>query len=204
MSGILFIVSGPSGAGKSTISTRLRAEFPELTDSVSYTTRAPRGEERDGVDYHFVDAETFQRMIDEDEFVEWAEVHGNRYGTAAHTITQALGARKNVLFDIDYQGATSLRAIFPDAVTTMLLPPSIEELERRLRERNTDDNAVIERRVEGAYAEIQQAGAFDYVVVNDVLEEAADEIRAIYLAAKSTLRQQRETLRERFDIDVER
>lgn len=203
MSGILFIVSGPSGAGKSTIAARLRAEFPELQVSVSYTTRAPRGQERDGVEYHFVDTATFQQMIDAGEFVEWAEVHGNRYGTAAHTVTRELEANRNLLFDIDYQGAASLRAIFPDAVTTMLLPPTIEELERRLRKRNTDDDAVITRRVEGARAEIQHVGAFDYVVVNDVLDDAADELRAIYLAAKRRPRQQRALLRERFDVDVE-
>lgn len=203
MSGILFVVSGPSGAGKSTVCGRLLAEFPELGLSISYTTRAPRGKEQDGVDYHFVDVPTFQKMVSEEKFVEWAEVHGNYYGTAFQAVEEQLDSGRSVLFDIDYQGAASLRRVFNDAVTLMLLPPSMEELERRLRGRETDKDAVIAERLVNARIEIQQVGAFAYVVVNEDLEQSYDEIRSIFVASRCELKRRKQAVCDRFQFKID-
>lgn len=203
MSGILFVVSGPSGVGKSTVCTRLREEFPEISLSISYTTRAPRGGEVDGVDYHFVDVATFQAMVRDQCFVEWAEVHGNFYGTAFSAIEAQLKDGRSVLFDIDYQGAASLRKVFPDAVTLMLLPPSMDELERRLRGRDTDAEAVIAQRLLNARVEIAHVGAFDYVVLNEDLERTYDDIRSIFVAARSRRVMQKLMVRARFGVQMD-
>jgi|SRR5690554_316818 len=203
MSGLLFVVSGPSGVGKSTVCTRLREEFPELALSVSYTTRAPRGAEVDGVDYHFVDKQKFQAMVRDGKFVEWAEVHGNFYGTAYSEVEGQLKAGRSVLFDIDYQGAASLRQVFREAVTLMLLPPSMEELERRLRGRNTDPEEVIAERLLNARVEIGHVGAFDYVVLNEDLERTYDEIRSIFVASRCLRTMQRAMIRARFGVGVD-
>lgn len=185
--GLLVVISSPSGAGKTTLCRRLMAEFPNLKFSVSYTTRSPRPNEKNGVDYVFVDQDTFQRMIDAGEFAEWAEVHGNRYGTTRAAVAEALDGGRDVLFDIDWQGGRQLNAQFAqDSVLIWVLPPSIEVLEQRLRRRATDDPEVIERRLRMAKAELQNYGIYHYVVVNEDLERAYDDVRAIYVAAHLT------------------
>lgn len=183
--GMLVIVCGPSGVGKSSLCHHLLERYPRTRFSVSYTTRAPRGAEREGVDYHFVEGATFERMIAERQFAEWAQVHGNFYGTARAAVEEALGAGLDLLFDIDYQGARQLREAFPEAISIMVAPPSWSELERRLRGRQTDSEEVILRRLDKARHELSQFEAFDYVIVNDDLERAEARMRAIYQAAEA-------------------
>ena len=181
------VISSPSGAGKTTICKKLMEEFPNLKFSVSYTTRKPRPGEKNGVDYVFVDTETFQRMVDTGEFAEWAEVHGNRYGTTRSAVKEALEGGKDVLFDIDWQGGRQLKAQFEqDAVLIWVLPPSLHVLEDRLRRRATDDPEVIERRLLTAKLELQHYGNYHYVVVNEDLVQAYGDVRAIYVAAHLT------------------
>jgi guanylate kinase len=182
--GLLLVVSSPSGAGKTTLCRRLCEEFPRARFSVSFTTRKPRPGERDGVDYHFIDGERFRTMIAADELAEWAEVHGNHYGTGMDAVRQALRGAGDVVFDIDYQGGRQIRARFAaSAVTVFVLPPSMRELEARLRRRATDSPEVIARRLEKARQELEHYGEYDYLVMNDDLEQAYAELRAIYLAA---------------------
>ena len=181
--GVLLVVSSPSGAGKTTLCNRLRQEFPSLGFSVSYTTRAPRKGETAGVEYHFVDQPEFQEMIARDEFAEYAMVHGNMYGTSSRLAVEALEQGQDILFDIDYQGGRQLRAKFPeDVVLSFILPPSIKELERRLRGRGTDSDEVIERRVRVAREELRHYPEYDYLIMNDDLDQAYDALRGIYLA----------------------
>lgn len=180
--GQVLVVSAPSGTGKSTLVNRLLAEFPNLTFSVSCTTRAPRAGETDGVQYHFKTRGEFIRLKDQGFFAEWAEVHGNFYGTPLPAVRQALDQGRDVLFDIDVQGAAQLRASFPDGLFVLLLPPSREELLRRLRGRGTDSEETIARRMGNALQEIERARDFDYWVVNDQLDAAYDRLRAVYLA----------------------
>lgn len=187
--GLLVVVSSPSGAGKTTLCHKLMAEFSALKFSVSFTTRKPRPGEKNGVDYHFVDEETFQRMTDQGEFAEWAMVHGNRYGTARSAVADALDHGRDVLFDIDWQGGRQLKAQFADdAVMIWVLPPSLAVLEERLRRRATDALDVIEKRLAMAKKELEQYGYYDYLVVNDFLDKAYDQMRAIYVAAHLEIR----------------
>lgn len=182
--GQLLVVSSASGAGKTTLCHRLHQEFDQLHLSISYTTRAPRGSEKDGDAYHFVDTTRFLEMIDAGEFAEYARVHDNYYGTSMQTVQAGLARGEDLLFDIDIQGARQLKERFPEEITSVfILPPSLEELEDRLRGRGTDTPQVIERRLAVAKAEMSQYGAYDYVVVNDVLEEAYDAFRSIYVAS---------------------
>jgi guanylate kinase len=180
--GILFVISAPSGAGKTSLCHEVIDIFPRLRHSVSYTTRRPRAGERDGIDYHFVAGETFDKMIAGGEFVEWAEVHGNRYGTALKTLEEHRAAGYDVLLDIDCQGAAQLRERCAEGVFIFILPPSFEELERRLRGRNTDASDVIEKRLRNARSEIQQLVWYDYLVINDDFSRACRELQAIITA----------------------
>jgi guanylate kinase len=183
--GLLIVVSSPSGAGKTTLCHRLIEEFPEVMFSVSYTTRPKRRGEEEGIDYHFVDEPTFLAMVQRGEFAEWAEVHGHRYGTTVAAVKEALEGGRHVLFDIDYQGGRQLKAKFEnEAVLVFVLPPSLEELERRLRNRATDAPEVIERRLAKAREELKQYGIYQFLIVNDDLRHAYDRLRAIYLAAQ--------------------
>lgn len=183
--GLLIVVSSPSGAGKTTLCHRLIEEFPEVMFSVSYTTRPRRRGEEEGIDYRFVDEGTFAQMVARGEFAEWAEVHGHRYGTTVAAVREALEGGRHVLFDIDYQGGRQLKAKFEkEAVLVFVLPPSLDELERRLRMRATDAPEVIERRLAKAREELKQYGIYHYLVVNDDLRHAYDRLRAIYLAAQ--------------------
>lgn len=180
---LLLIISSPSGAGKTTLCNRLRKEFGELAFSVSHTTRKPRPNEQNGREYHFVDVSEFRRLAADHAFAEWAEVHGNLYGTSLREIENA---RKNnatgILFDIDFQGARQIRAKVPEAVAVFVLPPSLEELERRLRGRATDDEATVQKRLAKAQKEIENYALFDYLVVNDDLDRAYDRLRSVVLA----------------------
>jgi guanylate kinase len=176
MKPLLLILSAPSGTGKTTLAHRLVAAHPGAVFSVSYTTRAPRPHEKEGVDYHFVSADAFQRMIEQGAFAEWAEVHGNHYGTPRSVIEQAKGL---VVFDIDVQGGQSIKQQYPEAVRVLLLPPSLEELERRLRARSTDDDATVRRRLEVARKEIARASGYEHRIVNDDLDRAYAQLEAI-------------------------
>jgi guanylate kinase len=182
---LLLIVCSPSGAGKTTLCNRLRAEFPDLRFSVSHTTRRPRPTEVDGREYHFVDPARFERMIAEGAFAEWARVHQNLYGTSLAEIDGARAEAHGVLFDIDHQGARQIKAALPEAVGVFILPPSFAELERRLRGRATEDEATTVRRLANARLEIEHYGLFEYVITNDDLDRAYDQLRAVVLAERS-------------------
>ena len=180
--GILYVISAPSGAGKTSICKEIMAISPALRQSISYTTRAKRNGEQDGVDYHFVSSDEFSRMVADGAFAEWAEVHGNCYGTSKTLLKEAISTGADVLLDIDFQGAAQLRECGMDGVFIFILPPNMQELRKRLEGRNTDTPAVIEKRMKNARIEIAQAGRFDYLVVNDVFAQAVDKLRAIMLA----------------------
>ncbi|MBO4369171.1 MAG: guanylate kinase [Desulfovibrio sp.] len=181
--GIAFVLSAPSGAGKSTLIALLRKEFPTISYSISCTTRTPRPGEVDGRDYYFLDRETFLTRRNQDYFAEWAEVHGNFYGTPLASCKAMLDEGRDVLFDIDVQGAAQLKLTMPSARFVFILPPSLEELERRLRHRGTDSEQSIEKRLSNARSELAKAHWYDALVLNDQLEKAYDLLRAVYLAA---------------------
>ncbi len=178
---LLIIISSPSGAGKTTLTTRLRERVPNLRFSVSHTTRQRRPNEEDGREYHFVSRETFERLIQLDEFLEWAEVHGNLYGTSRREVENARGAR-GLIFDIDHQGARQIKSEHSDAVSVFILPPSMAVLERRLRGRATEDEETVQRRFRVAREEIDHYGFFDYLLVNEDLEEATLNLVGIFRA----------------------
>jgi guanylate kinase len=181
---LLLILSAPSGTGKTTLARRLVAANPGAIFSVSYTTRAPRGSEKDGVDYHFVSEERFQEMIALGAFVEWAHVHGHHYGTPKAVIAEAEARGALAVFDIDVQGGESIKKQHPEAVRALVLPPSLAELERRLRARSTDDDATVRRRLHAARIEIRLAlsAGYEYWVINDDLERAYADLEAIVRA----------------------
>ena len=186
MAGILFIISAPSGSGKSTLVSEVRRLVQGLEFSISYTTREPRGSEEDGREYHFTTRDNFLRMVDAGEFLEWAEVFGkDLYGTAKVALDHARGAGKDLLLDIDVQGALQVMAKMPEAVSIFILPPSPLVLERRLRNRSqaegVTDELVIARRLAQAKKELAKLADYKYALVNDVLDEAATEMRAIVL-----------------------
>ena len=184
---LLLILSSPSGAGKTTLTRKLLTEHPELRFSVSHTTRAPRPNEVDGRDYHFVDRAKFQALVAQGAFLEWAEVHGNLYGTSVAEIDRARAEAGcwGMIFDIDYQGARQIRVKKPDVVSVFILPPSMAELERRLRGRASDSEEAVLRRFETARLEIEHYALFDYLVVNDDLQRAYDELRSITVAERA-------------------
>jgi guanylate kinase len=187
MQGLLFIVTAPSGAGKSSLVNAVLAEDPRLALSVSYTTRAPREGEKDGREYHFVDRPAFQRMVEAGEFLESAEVHGNLYATSQKQIADMRAAGRDVVLEIDWQGAQQVRRMFPEAIGVFILPPSASELERRLRARGKDSDATIRRRLAVAEAEIGHAAEFDYVILNNDFEEARRDLAAVVRAARLAL-----------------
>jgi guanylate kinase len=183
--GILFIVCGPSGVGKTSLGRVVRERHERLVLSVSYTTRAPRENERDGIDYHFVDMATFEQMREAGAFAEWAMVHGNAYATPKSAITSAWEAGEDVFFDIDYQGAAQLDEAFPvESVSVLVAPPSMQELEARLRGRQTDSEETIQRRLRNAREELEQHALFDFILFNDDFDAAADALERIYMAAQ--------------------
>lgn len=184
--GVLVIVSSPSGAGKTTLCQRLLRELgPQLEFSVSYTTRPIRPGEVNGRDYWFVTPEAFQQMVDRGEFAEHAIVHQNRYGTAKAPIERALGAGRDIIFDVDWQGGAALSALWPDdSLKIFILPPSLAELEKRLRQRATDAPEVIERRLKKAIEELEHYREYRHLIVNDDVDRAYQVMRAIYLTRR--------------------
>ena len=181
----VFIISAPSGSGKSTLVTRLLTEVRDLMFSISYTTRKPRGAETDGQSYHFVSREDFEAMIQRGEFLEWAQVFGNYYGTHRGILEEACALGKDVVLDIDVQGARQLIVTVPQAVTVFILAPSKQILEQRLRARGEDRDEVIERRLKEAAEEIRNYGAYDYVLINSDLEESVVVLSAIVRAERA-------------------
>jgi guanylate kinase len=179
MRGCLFVITAPSGAGKTSLIDAIMHDDPSLKVSVSYTTRAPRKGEKNGVDYHFVDDRSFLAMKGRGEFLETAEVHGYRYGTSKQVISDALARGDDLILEIDWQGARQVRSIYPQAIGIFILPPSVEELERRMRARGQDAEAVIRRRVEAAREELSHAGEFRYAIINKDFETAKQELAEI-------------------------
>jgi len=188
LAGILFLISAPSGSGKSSVVNQLRSQVQNLEFSVSYTTRAPRGSEQEGREYHFISRERFRQMVDADEFLEYADVFGNYYGTARHSLGDAFVKGKDLLLDIDVQGAAQVRRKEPEAVTTFLMPPTPEDLAYRLRNRSRAEglinDGVIERRLATARQEIENYREYGYILVNDVLDRAVEEMSAIVSAER--------------------
>jgi len=185
MAGILFIISAPSGSGKSTLVSQLRTLVEGLDFSISYTTRAPRGSEENGREYYFTTRAEFERMVAAGDFLEWAEVFGNYYGTAMTALQHAKDLSKDLLLDIDVQGATQVMKKLPEAASIFILPPSPEVLELRLRNRSkaegVTDEAVIEKRLNAAKGELKQVWDYKYALVNDVLDKAVAEMRAVVM-----------------------
>ena len=182
-SGQLFVLSGPSGVGKSSLRENVRKKLPQLAYSISYTTRPPRHGEREGRDYHFVSEETFITMRETGAFVEWAFVHGNYYGTSADQLEEQRRQSMDVLLEIDVQGARQVKMRFPHACFIFVLPPDRETLKERLLKRGTEEGEDLETRLENAMGELLEASWYDYLVVNDNLDEAVEALKTIILAA---------------------
>lgn len=182
--GNLIVISGPSGSGKGTICSALLAEMPDLHLSVSATTRGPRNGEKDGVDYYFLTRVQFEQMIAGGRFLEWAEVYGCYYGTPRGPVEEAINQGKDVVLEIDVQGALQVKTMFPGSVLIFLIPPSRAELERRLKNRGTESAEAIEQRLNWVEKEIKQAGKYDYLVVNDEVTAAVRKISAIITAER--------------------
>ncbi|PMP70238.1 MAG: guanylate kinase [Thermodesulfovibrio aggregans] len=181
--GNIFVISAPSGTGKTTLCERLLKALPDLKMSISHTTRKPRPGETNGVDYFFVDKKTFEEMISKEEFIEWAEVYGNFYGTSKNVISQLMKQGYDILLDIDTQGAKNIKKLYPESILIFILPPSMKELERRLLQRN-EDKDTIKKRVSKAGEEISQYKLYDYIVINDNLEKALNELLCIVCAER--------------------
>lgn len=198
MSGSLFIVSAPSGAGKTTLVRLLLEQDEQVRLSVSYTTRAPRPGEQDGREYHFVAVADFLAMREEGDFLEWAEVHGNYYGTSRIWLEEQMRAGRDMLLEIDWQGAQQVRRQFPAAVGIFIMPPSLVELERRLRGRGSDSSEVIARRLSAAQEEMRHVREFEYVIINNELQEALSDLLTTVHASRLRLPQQQERHPELF------
>ncbi len=180
----MFVVSGPSGSGKSTLIREVRHKVPNLGYSVSHTSRRLRGQEKNGVEYHFVSKETFQKMIDQGDFVEWAEVYQDFYGTSVSSLKGQITLGLDVIMDIDVQGARNIKDHFKEAILIYLLPPSLEILEKRLRERGTDDEKAIRTRLKKAAKEIKNCVSYDYLLFNDDLGQTVEELKSIITAER--------------------
>ena len=190
--GILFVISAPSGTGKTTILKKVMAQLPGLNFSVSHTTRKPRTGEQHGRDYFFVEREAFEQMIAEKQFIEWARVHDNYYGTSIMAVSDRLGEGEDIILDIDVQGAAIIRDTETlSAVQIFIAPPGLKVLEERLRGRNTEDEKTVLLRLKNAEMEMKAAKAYDYLVVNDQLEEAVETLMAIIVAERSRARRRR-------------
>jgi len=184
MSGQLFIVAAPSGAGKTTLVRLLLENDPDIRVSVSSTTRAARPGEEDGREYHFVDVPRFLEMVSHGEFIEWAEVHGNYYGTSKRWIESEMAAGHDVLLEIDWQGAQQVKKAFPDAIGVFIMPPSLDALQERLAGRGTDSAEIIARRLAAARDEMRHVDEFNYVIINDDLQKALDDLLAVVNASR--------------------
>lgn len=200
MPGTLIIITAPSGAGKTTLVSALLERDPKVRLSISYTTRAPRPGEQDGREYHFVDLPTFRSLRDRGEFLEWAEVHGNYYATSKVWIREQTAAGHDIVLEIDWQGAQQVRKTFTDSVGVFVLPPSFEALEARLRGRGTDSDEVIARRLLGARSEMRHVSEFDYVILNNELSDAIDDLAAVVRASRLRYRKQHARHLQYFDF----
>ncbi len=189
------MISAPSGAGKTTLVQRLMERVPNLYFSISHTTRPSREGEQEGIDYFFINENTFRQMISGNEFLEWAEVHGHRYGTSKRMIKLAEEAGKDLILDLDVQGAGSVRKILPEAASIFIMPPSYESLRERLVQRRTDKEEQIEQRLENAREEIQRYGEYDYVVINEEIDSATENLCGIVRSRRC----QRENLEEKIE-----
>lgn len=194
MRGNVYIVSAPSGSGKTTLVDQLLRTFEHLTFSVSHTTRPPRGEETDGVEYHFVDRHAFQGMIERGEFLEWAEYQGHLYGTGRQFVENQLRDGKDVILDIDVEGARQVRSRLDRAISVFILPPSFPELERRLRARQLEPEEIVRKRLEIARREILCYRDYDYVIINDVLDDSLETLRSILRAVRCRAPNQEERI----------
>jgi len=177
--GALFIVSAPSGAGKTTLCKAIRNRFPDIGYSVSHTTREPREGEKDGIDYHFITTDDFEKKIRQDKWAEWARVHGNYYGTSADFLNRCMDSGQDILLDIDVQGMRQIIAGFPDSITFFIMPPTLEILRERIETRGTDTKEVIERRIKNARAEMDLRHLYRHVLVNDQLDAAIAELATL-------------------------
>jgi len=190
MTGLLFVITAPSGAGKSSLIKGLLAAERGVALSVSYTTRPPRAGELDGREYHFVGLGAFEAMLERGEFLESAQVHGHRYGTSQKVIEEARATGLDLMLEIDWQGAEQVRRLYPDAIGVFILPPSLRELERRLRARAQDADAVIRRRLENAEEEMQHAVEFKYAIINNNFDDALLDLRAVVRAERLAVARQ--------------
>jgi len=194
--GMLIVVSSPSGGGKGTLIDRVLQTVPGVSYSVSYTTRAPRGAEQDGREYFFVSAATFEGLIRQGEFLEWADVYGHLYGTSKAQVERERAAGKDIILEIDVQGAASIRQLIDDAVSVFILPPSFELLRDRLAARGTDSPADLERRLRGAPAEVEQYKCFQYVILNDDINRASAQLASVIYAERARRERQEPKLKE--------
>jgi guanylate kinase len=196
MNGNLLIVSAPSGAGKTTLVSELVRRDPGVKSSISYTSRAPRAGEMDGVDYHFITADGFQGMIERGDFLEWAEVHGNLYGTSRHAVEECRAAGFDVVLTIDVQGAAKARGLYPEAIQVFILPPSYPDLIKRLSRRGGNSDDDLKLRMQNALNEIREYENFDYIVINDDLNKATEELAAIILAERCRCRRRKHSVEQ--------
>lgn len=192
MIGNLFIVAAPSGAGKTTLVSLLLENDPQIRVSISHTTRAPRPGEENGREYHFIDVPAFLDKVQSGEFLEWAEVHGNYYGTSKKWIESEMSSGRDVLLEIDWQGAQQVRKSFPKAIGIFVLPPSMDVLKTRLSGRGTDSAEVIARRIAAAHDEMRHVDEFDYVIINDDLQQASGDLQSIVTASRLHYANQRQ------------
>lgn len=200
MRGMIYVISGPSGAGKSTIIRSVRDHFPELGYSVSHTSRTPRVNEQNGVDYHFVDSISFEKMIENNDFVEWARVYDACYGTSRKGLETITDSGSDVLLDIDSQGAANIKKSFTNTLLIYIMPPSLEDLKKRLAFRATDREEVIRKRTARAEQELKNCEWYDYIVINDILENAIDQVRAIITADHSRKERVIHKIKDKFEI----
>ena len=189
--GIPFIISAPSGAGKTSICRRIRFVIPDLSFSVSYTTREKRKGEKEGEDYYFISVDAFKRMIDENLFLEWAEVHGHLYGTSRDFVIDKINRGLDCLLDIDIHGARSLKEIYPDGIFIFVIPPSVQELKSRLSGRQTENQVEIDLRINNAISEFKAFEEYQYLIINDDFSRAVEELKSIILAERCRLQRRR-------------
>jgi guanylate kinase len=194
--GMLIVVSSPSGGGKGTLIDRVLQTVPGVSYSISYTTRGPRENEKDGREYFFVSREVFEEMIERGDFLEWADVYGHLYGTSRVQVEQERAAGRDIILEIDVQGAESIRGLVPDAVTVFILPPSFELLQKRLIARGTDLPEDLDRRLRGAPAEVQQYKNFQYVILNDDINRASAQLASVIYAERARRERQEQTSSE--------
>ena len=198
--GVLYIISAPSGAGKTTLCKEIIDIFPHLRHSVSYTTRQSRAGEVHGKDYYFISPDEFRSMVEKGEFAEWAEVHGNCYGTSIRTLEECRTSGIDLILDIDIQGARQLKERFDGGVYIFILPPSYEELRRRLNGRSSDSDDVICRRIDAAAGEIRESCWYDYIIVNDQFSRAVEELKSVVVAERCRTSRVLEAVTELFDM----